>query len=460
MLMLIGFFTEISKYILLVDLTLFTLLGFIMLFFKSENNRQLCSIFQWILIFLYQAISFLHLSIINSNKDYIFLYLFSQIIIIAILGLFHMVYEKENSLLLNNMTMLLGLGFVIISRLDFAKAIRQAMIVTLSFGICLFIPMILRRLHIWKKMTWGYAFLGVGALSMVLVLGEVYGGSKISFTIADTITFQPSEFVKLLFLFFLAAALAEDNSFFHIAASAIVAGLHVIILVISTDLGSALIFFIVYVLVVFVSTQNYLYLLLGTLGGSSAAFIAYQIFDHVKIRVIAWKDPWTYIDNSGYQITQSLFAIGTGNWFGLGLCKGNPKAIPLVDRDFIFSSICEELGVITGICIICICVGSFLVMCQISTLIKDHFYQLIVFGAAIGYIFQVFLTIGGGIKFIPMTGVTLPFISYGGSSAMTSMILFSIVQGVYLMMQEKGGKPNARQAKANTEQKHKQKSSR
>ena len=109
-----------------------------------------------------------------------------------------------------------------------------------------------------------------------------------------------------------------------------------------------------------------------------------------------------------------------------------------MEADFIFSSICEELGVIFGMCLILICISSFLEMMRISVQIHDRFYQLIVYGIGIMYIFQIFLTVGGGTKFIPLTGVTLPFISYGGSSVMTTMIMFFIIQGIYIRLQKEG----------------------
>jgi cell division protein FtsW (lipid II flippase) len=220
----------------------------------------------------------------------------------------------------------------------------------------------------------------------------------------------------------------------------VLAGVHVVILVLSKDLGSALIFFICFVFVIFVATRNYLYFLLGTAGGCVAAYVAYQLFDHVRIRVLAWRDPWSYIDNQGFQITQSLFAVGSGSWFGMGLLKGNPKAIPFVDADMIFSSVCEEFGVIFGICLILVCISCFVAMMNTALRIRDKFYQLIVYGFGIMYIFQIFLTIGGGIKFIPLTGVTLPFISYGGSSIMTTMLMFFIVQGIHVRLMKEGEK--------------------
>ncbi len=446
----LSYFTEISKYIIIGMVAAYTLLGFGMLFTGRGKAFKIMGICQEILIFAVQAVQFMHLAIVSANQDYLFLYLFAQVMLLAILGLVHFIYEKENLILLNNMCMLLGFGFCMISRLDLSKAFRQLAIVGISFVISIFIPEILKKIHFWRDLTWFYAVIGVSALSIVLLLGEVSGGSKISFTIAGSITFQPSEFVKILFLFFLAGALWEEHRFWNVALTAVVAGIHVIILTISVDLGSALIFFVTYVLIVFVATRNYLYLFLGAAGGCGAAILAYHFFHHVRVRVLAWQDPWSYIDHEGYQITQSLFAIGSGNWFGMGLLKGNPKAIPRVDRDFIFSTVCEEMGVITGICLVLICLLSFLAMSEIAVKVKDCFYQLIVYGIAVEYLFQIILTIGGGIKFIPMTGVTLPFVSYGGSSAMTTMFMYFIVQGVCLMMiQQEGGESDERDGKTN-----------
>lgn len=439
----LSYFTEISKYVIIAAVAVYTLAGFVMLFAGRGRLQKGLGFFQCFLIFAVQAVEFLHLAIVSKKQDFIFFYLFSQLVLLSVMGLMHILYEEEHPILLNNMCMLMGVGFCMIARLDLAKAIRQLSIVGATVVVCIFIPGLLKKFHFWRSLTWVYAVVGVSALSAVLLLGEVYGGSKISFTIADTVTFQPSEFVKILFLFFLAGALWEEHHFWNVALTAAVAGIHVIILVVSTDLGSALIFFVAYVIIVFVATRNYLYLFLGVFGGSFASVVAYRIFDHVRVRVLAWQDPWSYIDKEGYQITQSLFAIGSGNWFGMGLLRGNPKAIPLVDRDFIFSCVCEEMGVITGICLVLICVLSFLAMSEIAVKIRDGFYQLIVYGIAVVYLFQIFLTVGGGIKFIPMTGVTLPFVSYGGSSAMTTMFMFFIVQGVWLTVQQEGGKKNA-----------------
>jgi cell division protein FtsW (lipid II flippase) len=211
------------------------------------------------------------------------------------------------------------------------------------------------------------------------------------------------------------------------------AAAHVLVLVLSKDLGSALIFFITYLTMLFVATGSWGYLLGGIAAGSGASVIAYYLFAHVRTRVMAWLDPWSDIDNRGYQITQSLFAIGTGGWFGMGLYQGMPYKIPVVEKDFVFAAISEELGGIFAICLLLVCLGCFLQFMMIASRMQAIFYKLIAFGLGMEYIIQVFLTIGGVIKFIPSTGVTLPLVSYGGSSILSTFIMFSVIQGLYIL---------------------------
>lgn len=436
------YITELSKYGIAIGMILYTICCFFSLWGKNEKIPGL-SVVQNIFMFLLQLMFFLDLALVSGDMQYVFFYVFVQIFLLAAIIMVPFIYEEINRPLLNIMCMLLGTGLCINSRLSFNRAVRQYIIVLVSLIISLFIPYLLSRIRFLKKLTWAYGLTGIAALGIVLIMGEVTHGSKISFTILD-ITFQPSEFVKILLIFFLAAALWEKTSFVRVAQTAVIAGLQVIILVVSKDLGSALIFFVAYVFLVFIATRNYLYLLAGLVGGSAAAYVAYRLFAHVQTRVLAWQDPWSYIDTKGWAVTQSLFAIGSGSWFGMGLLQGNPKAIPYVDQDFIFSAVCEELGVIFGICMILVIICCFLIMMKIAVQIHDRFYQMIVYGIGIMYIFQIFLTVGGGINLIPLTGVTLPFISYGGSSCMTTMIMFFIIQGIYVRLQQGGGRRGGR----------------
>ncbi|MEG0565804.1 MAG: FtsW/RodA/SpoVE family cell cycle protein, partial [Hungatella sp.] len=133
------------------------------------------------------------------------------------------------------------------------------------------------------------------------------------------------------------------------------------------------------------------------------------------------------------QITQSLFSIGTGGWFGMGLYQGMPGKIPVVEKDFVFAAISEELGGIFALCILLICLGCFLQFMMIAGQMQAYFYKLIALGLGMVYIIQVFLTVGGVTKFIPSTGVTLPLVSYGGSSILSTFIIFGVIQGLYIL---------------------------
>ena len=420
-------------------MALYTLECFLVFRYQDEESRSGCYVRQNLLMFLVHFSCFLVICFETGNIEYLLFYVLQQILLFATVMLFRMVYPKGNRLIVNNMCLLLSIGFVILTRLSFEKAIKQFFIVTVSIVAGMLIPYFIHKLKFLKGLTWVYAAVGIIALGIVLVLGAVTYGSKISYSIAG-VTFQPSEFVKIVFVFFLASALYESHDLPRVILTAVLAGIHVLILVASRDLGSALIFFIVYVMMVFIATSKWIYLFLGSAGGCFAAMLAYQFFSHVRVRVQAWKDPFSCIDDAGYQITQSLFAISSGGWFGLGLFRGTPTSIPFVEADFVFSAVAEELGLIFSMCMILICISCFIMFMDISVRLQDKFYQLIAFGLGVTYIFQVFLTVGGGTKFIPMTGVTLPFISYGGSSVLTTLVMFFIIEGLFIIRQEEGAK--------------------
>lgn len=433
------YITELSKYFITLFMALYTLACFLVFRFPDEEKRSGIYFCQNLFMFLVHFSCFLVICFETGNIEYLFFYALQQILLFATVMLFRMIYPRGNRLIINNMCLLLSIGFVILTRLSFEKAIKQFFIVTVSIIVGMMIPYFIHKLKFLKSLTWIYAAVGIAALGIVLILGATTHGSKISYSIAG-VTFQPSEFVKILFVFFLASAFYESDSFLRVVVTAVLAGVHVLILVASRDLGSALIFFIVYVMMVLTATGKWIYLLLGSIGGCGAAVLAYQFFSHVQVRVLAWKDPFSCIDDAGYQITQSLFAISSGGWFGLGLFRGTPASIPFVEADFVFSAVTEELGILFSMCMILVCISSFIMFMDIAVRLKDKFYQLIAFGLGITYIFQVFLTIGGGTKFIPMTGVTLPFISYGGSSVLTTLVMFLTIEGLYIIQQEEGAK--------------------
>lgn len=392
-------------------------------------------------MYLMHLDAFLVMLAVTEELKYIGLYLIQLILLVVIQLCYKIFYKKASRLVVNNMCMLLTIGFIILARLNFEKAVKQCIIAVIAIGITLLVPFIIHKLKFFHKLTWIYAIVGLVCLSIVAVMGARSYGAKLSFTVAG-ITIQPSEFIKIVFVFFVASMLYESTEFKQVVKATIVAALHVMILVVSKDLGAALIFFTVYLVMLYVATRKPSYALAGLAAGALASVVAYKLFNHVRVRVIAWRDPLSVIDREGYQICQSLFAIGTGGWFGMGLFQGMPDKIPVVESDFVFSAIAEEMGGVFAMCLILVCASCYLMFLNIAMQIKDQFYKLIALGLGTVYGFQVFLTIGGVTKFIPSTGVTLPLVSYGGSSLLSTVIIFAIIQGLYIMRQDEEGNKN------------------
>ena len=423
------YITHLSRYFVPVFMVMYAAESFMVFRHRDEASRHGIYTRQIILMFLIHFSCFMSICLKIGKPEYFLFYAFQQILMFAVIVLVQMIYPGANRLIVNNMCMLLSIGFVIITRISFQKAVKQFFIVVVSMAVSLAVPYMIRRFKGLRSLTWIYAIVGTGALAAVMILGSVTNGSKISYSVAG-ITFQPSEFIKIIFVFFAASALYKAADLFEIFLSAAVAAAHVIILVMSKDLGSALIFFIVYFCVLFVATNRAYYLIAGAVIGCGGAYVAYNMFAHVRVRVQAWSDPWSVINNAGYQISKSLFAISSGGAFGLGLFEGTPKSIPFVTDDFIFSAIAEELGLIFAAALIAVCISTFVMFIYIAAGTADDFYRLVVTGLAVTYVFQVFLTVGGGTKFIPMTGVTLPLVSYGGSSVLSTLLMFFIAEGV------------------------------
>lgn len=386
---------------------------------------------QRIYIFCVYSISFLDLYIETSDINYLKYYLVSVLCINLVIILTPIIYKRANRLIINNMCMLLSIGFVMICRLSFDKAVRQFVIAMFAIIISSFIPFIISKGPFFSKFKWTYAICGIVLLLFVLIFSVATNGAKLSITIFS-VTFQPSEFVKVIFVFAMASFLAKANGFRDIVVATSVAAAHVLVLVCSKDLGGAVILFVVYICMLYVATCNVFYLLLGALSGSFAALVGYKLFSHVRVRVNAFIRPFETIENAGYQIAQSLFAICTGGFWGLGLKRGMPNTIPVVASDFIYSAICEEFGGVFGICLILICLSSFILIMNIAMKFSNSFYKYVAVGLGVTYVFQVLLTIGGVTKFIPLTGVTLPFVSYGGTSILVTVFMFAIVQGLYI----------------------------
>jgi len=203
-----------------------------------------------------------------------------------------------------------------------------------------------------------------------------------------------------------------------------------LVLVFQKDLGTALIYFGTFLAMVYVATARWLYIMLGAGMFLAGAAAAYFLVDHVHTRVAIWLNPWATAQDSGYQIIQSLYAINNGGIFGTGLGAGFPGFIPAVHTDFIFAAICEETGLLGGIAIIVLYMLLVYRGFKIALVARDEYAGLMAAGFTSILGLQVFIIIAGVTKLLPMTGITLPFISYGGSSMVANFILAGMLLNI------------------------------
>ncbi|MBF7082335.1 FtsW/RodA/SpoVE family cell cycle protein [Desulfallas sp. Bu1-1] len=338
---------------------------------------------------------------------------------------------------------LTGTGIVFLFRLQPAYGYRQ--LAWLVFGmVALYLTTALvynyRLLADYKYLI---ALAGIAALLLPVFFGIELGGAK-SWLDLKLFHFQPSEFVKLLLVLFLGAYLVENRVPLRLGGGreyylpgaqqwGPLLGMWLIallVLVFQKDLGTALIYFATFLAMVYVATSRVVYVALGLLlflGGAAAAYMAVS---HVHTRVTIWLNPWASAQGAGYQIIQSLYAINAGGIFGTGLGAGYPGFIPAVHTDFIFSAICEETGLLGGAGILML----FMILVyrgfKISLASRDDYSEIMAAGFTALLGLQVLIIIAGVTKLLPMTGITLPFISYGGSSLVANFILAGMLLNI------------------------------
>lgn len=432
---MVNLVTELSKYLMIILIGTYTFGCFTVFGHSDELTQRSILRRQNVLMFMIHFISFL-IMYLRTGETKIGIFYGMQVVLLGCTIFFYTkLYPKASRVVVNNMCMLLAVGLIMLTRIAYDLALKQFMIVSGGMVISLFVPVIIRKVSFLANLRRFYGIVGVIALFAVIVVGRVSGGALLGFEIGG-ISIQPSELVKIVFVFFVAASLYVNTTFKNVVITTAVAAAHVLILVASKDLGAAVIIFVVYLVMLYVATRQPLYMMAGLAAGSAGSVIAYHLFTHVKTRVVVWRDPIASYDSGGYQVSQSLFAIGTGSWFGMGLFQGSPASIPVRESDFIFSALVEELGLIFGLCLILIFLSCYVMFLNIAMQLKNRFYKLVALGLGTCYMFQVFLNVGGVTKFIPSTGVTLPLVSYGGSSIISTLIMFGIIQGLYILRED------------------------
>ena len=323
---------EFSRYIILGALGLYLIESVWPLFYKKGDTDRGVYVRQLVYICLIHTLSMVTLYLVTDSDGYMRMYVLQIILLFAINRLYVMIYPRCSRMLVNHMCLLITIGFVELSRISYDKAFRQYFIVLAALIISLVIPFIIKKCPFIRNYTTVYGIVGIAMLTLVFTFGKSVNGSKLSYHLFG-LTFQPSEFVKILFIFFVAGMLYENAKLPKLVVTAAISAVIVLLLALSKDLGSALLYYVVFIAMIFVATGKIRYSILGLGAGAAAAYFGYTMFPHVQTRIQIWLDPWMDIDNKGYQLTQSLFAIGTGGWMGMGLGKGQPTTIPLVEED-------------------------------------------------------------------------------------------------------------------------------
>ena len=331
------------------------------------------------------------------------------------------------------------IGIAMLYRLSSQVAMKQLIFYAVGIAIFILVVVLFPSLSKFGKYKYVYLVFTLILMSLGSLMGATTYGAKNWVSIAG-FTFQPTEFGKLSLVAYLAASLqhygikTEGNSEFSKVKALIEPGIVVMIslglMVVQTDLGSALLFFAISITMLYIATSNFKYILICLVLFMVGGFISYQMFGHVRLRVMIWGDPWKYATKDGYQLVQSLISIASGGLFGTGLGLGHPAMVPVVTTDFIFAAVCEEMGLVTGFAILILYFLLFYRCMRVPIYSKDNFTRLLAVGYSTMLAAQVLVIVGGVVGAIPLTGITLPLVSSGGSSMLVTFFSLGILQKI------------------------------
>ena len=330
-----------------------------------------------------------------------------------------------DKLLLALTNFLCALGVLVLYSTNPAYAYQQALyygVGVAAMVICIYLVRLVKSWHAFSVLV---TPLSLALLALPLVIGRETNGARNWFYVAG-ISVQPSEIVKLSLLIVISFYMSRHRMLPWLFFSVSCLGL----LMLQKDLGTALMYFGTTIFLYYASTGNLLVTAVGLGGGAGAAVVGYKMFAHVKKRVAIWRNPWSDYENAGYQIVQSLMALASGGLIGVGLGLGSPRTIPVYHTDFIFAVICEQFGLIFGLCVLAMYVAIIWRGATTAMAARTSFHGLLAMGCTTLLALQTFTIIGGVIKLIPLTGVTMPFVSYGGTSLVSSMCVMGLLQGV------------------------------
>jgi cell division protein FtsW (lipid II flippase) len=355
-----------------------------------------------------------------------------------------------DGILLPLAALLNGIGYVFIVRLDEAQAEGgrlaglQSMWTAVGIGAFIATLSFVRRSRSLERYRFTFAAIGLVLLLLPLLpgIGRTINGSRIWISLGPA-NFQPGEAAKIVLAVFFAGYLVERRELLalstfrlgplhlpdpkHLGPILVAWGISLGVMTLQKDLGSSLLFFVLFVVMLWVATGRTTYLTLGGALFLAGAAFAYTQFSHVRDRIEIWLNPWPVANDAGYQIVEASFALADGGIAGTGLALGTPTRIPEVETDFIFAAIGEELGLLGATAVLCaylLMVGAGL---RVALRAESAFDTLLATGLTTLLGVQTFIIIGGITRTLPLTGVTLPFVSYGGSSLVMNYVLLALL---------------------------------
>lgn len=362
---------------------------------------------------------------------------------------------RADSLLLPVAAALTFLGLVMINRLEPSLAIDQLIWIAVAAIALILVVLCFRNYEVLANYKYTLGIIALVLLALPMFVGKEVNGARLWLQIGP-LHFQPSEIAKILLVIFLAAFFAEKHELLSISTHRVLGipvpelkyfvpllamwGVSILMMIFQKDLGSSLLFFGIFIAMLFVATGRKTYVLVGAALFFLGAYLCYLGFAHVQTRVVTWLHPFDpkTIEASSYQISQSLFALASGGISGSGLGLGHPQFIPSVTTDFIFSAVGEELGLLGAVSVVLMYILFVARGIKVSLLHRDDFGKLLAVGLVSVIAIQSFLIMGGVTRLIPLTGITLPFMSYGGSSLLANFILL----GLLLVLSNRGATTN------------------
>ena len=399
----------------------------------KKREKRLLNLVYLLCLLLFTALGFL-------QQPFDKFALIMGVVLCVLIGYSHFIvrrfYPDGDKFILIFASVLAVVGVAMLYRINPNTAIKQLIWIALGIIGYILIVVILPDLKSFAKYKNVYMIITLVLMPLALIFGTEQYGAK-NWILIGPISFQPSEFAKIALVLYLAAALAtyESKKSFkeevkQLFQPALVAGFSMGCMVLQRDLGSALIFFGISITLLYVATskKKYVFTALGLAAIGSVA--GYTMFGHVRERVMIWRDPWKYALGSSYQIVEGMYSIAAGGLFGVGLGQGHFQNLPVKESDMIYAIICEEFGIIFAIGLMIIYFLLFYRGIRAAFVTKDSYSQLIAVGFSTMIACQTLVIIGGIFSVIPLTGITLPIISYGGSSVLTIFFALGILQKI------------------------------